>query len=80
LPLLDGQVHHDTHALPMGNYVIAVGNYVIVSPSELGNCMIADTVCKRAGCSMWGEHNGPLCTVVRQEPLRAAGDVADSVC
>ena len=31
LLLLDGQVHHDTHALPMGNYVIEVGNYVIVS-------------------------------------------------
>jgi hypothetical protein len=43
LPLLDGQVHHDTHAVPMGNYVIGVGNYVIVSPSELGNYMIADT-------------------------------------
>jgi hypothetical protein len=42
LPLLDGQVHHDTHAIPMGNYVIGVGNYVIVSPSELGNYMIAD--------------------------------------
>ena len=40
---LDGQVHHDTHAIPMGNYMIAVGNYVIVSPSELGNYMIADT-------------------------------------
>ena len=39
---LDGQVHHDTHAVPMGNYVIAVGNYVIVSPSELGNYKIAD--------------------------------------
>jgi hypothetical protein len=26
----------------MGNYVIAVGNYLIVSPSELGNYMIAD--------------------------------------
>jgi hypothetical protein len=26
----------------MGNYVIAVGNYVIVSPSELGNYKIAD--------------------------------------
>jgi hypothetical protein len=25
------------------NYVIAVRNYVIVSPSELGNYMIADT-------------------------------------
>jgi len=34
LLLLDGQVHHDTHALPMGNYVIEVGNYVIVSHSE----------------------------------------------
>jgi hypothetical protein len=39
---LDGQVHHDTHAIPMGNYVIAVGNYVIVTPSELGNYMSAD--------------------------------------
>ena len=36
------QVHHDTHALPMGNYVIGVGNYVIVSPSKLGNYKIAD--------------------------------------
>jgi len=26
----------------MGNYVIEVGNYVIVSPSELGNYKIAD--------------------------------------
>jgi hypothetical protein len=26
----------------MGNYVIAVGNYRIVSPSELGNYKIAD--------------------------------------
>jgi hypothetical protein len=42
LPLLDGQVHHDTHALPMGNYVIEVGNSVIATPSELGNYMIAD--------------------------------------
>ena len=27
----------------MGNYVIAVGNYVIVSPSELGNYKIVDS-------------------------------------
>ena len=40
---LDGQIHHDTHAVPMGNYVIGVGNYVIVSPSQLGNYKIADT-------------------------------------
>jgi hypothetical protein len=26
----------------MGNYVIAAGNYVIVSPSELGNYKIVD--------------------------------------
>jgi len=50
LPLLDGQVHHDTHSIPMGNYVIGVGNYVIVSPSELGNYMIADTVPRRGHC------------------------------
>jgi hypothetical protein len=32
-----------THVVPMGNYVIAkVGNYVIVNPSNLGNCVIAD--------------------------------------
>ena len=42
--LLDGQVHHDTHAVPMGNYVIGVGNYVIATPSELGNYMSADNV------------------------------------
>jgi hypothetical protein len=28
----------------MGNYVIAVGNYLIVSPSELGNYVIADSL------------------------------------
>jgi hypothetical protein len=43
LPLLDGQVHHDTHAVPRGNYVIGAGNYLIATPSELGNYMIADT-------------------------------------
>ena len=42
LLLLDGQVHHDTHVIPMGNYVIGVGNYVSVSPSELGNYVSAD--------------------------------------
>jgi hypothetical protein len=42
LHLLDGQVHHDTHAVPTGNYVIGAGNYLIATPSELGNYMIAD--------------------------------------
>jgi hypothetical protein len=27
----------------MGNYVIAVGNYMIADPSNLGNFMIADS-------------------------------------
>jgi hypothetical protein len=27
----------------MGNYVIGVGNYVIATPSELGNYVIADS-------------------------------------
>jgi hypothetical protein len=49
LLLLDGQVHHDTHAVPMGNYAIGVGNYVIVSPSELGNYKIADTAGTNSG-------------------------------
>jgi hypothetical protein len=43
LLLLDGQVHHDTHAIPMGNYVSEVRNYVSVSPSDLGNYVSADT-------------------------------------
>ena len=33
----------------MGNYVIAVGNYVIVSPSELGNYKIVDTQVSLSG-------------------------------
>jgi hypothetical protein len=32
----------------MGNYVIAVRKYVIVSPSELGNYKIADTISRRS--------------------------------
>jgi len=43
LLLLDGQVHHDTHVIPMGNYVSEVGNYLSVSPSELGNYVSVDT-------------------------------------
>jgi len=48
LLLLDGQVHHDTHAVPMGNYVSEVGNYVIATPSDLGNYMSADIRAHRA--------------------------------
>ena len=40
---LDGQVHPDTHVLPMGNYVIRMGNYVTASRSALGNFVIVDT-------------------------------------
>jgi hypothetical protein len=36
LLLLDGQVHHDTHVIPMGNYVSEVGNYVSASRSNRG--------------------------------------------
>jgi len=43
LLLLDGQVHHDTHLIPMGNYVIEVGNYLSANPSDLGNYVSADT-------------------------------------
>ena len=42
MPLRDGQVHHDTHVIPRGNYVIGVGNYLLATPSELGNCKIVD--------------------------------------
>ena len=43
MPLRDGQVHHDTHVIPRGNYVIGVGNYLLATPSELGNCKIVDS-------------------------------------
>ena len=48
--LLDGQVHHDTHPIPMGNYVIEVGNYLSANPSDLGNYVSADT---RPQCGNW---------------------------
>jgi hypothetical protein len=38
----------------MGNYVIGVGNYVIATPSELGNYMIADTY-KSVLHPIWGK-------------------------
>ena len=41
--LLDGQVHHDTHIIPMGNYVSEVGNYLSARPSDLGNYVSADS-------------------------------------
>jgi hypothetical protein len=43
LLLLDGQVHHDTHPIPMGNYVSGAGNYLSANPSDLGNYVSADT-------------------------------------
>jgi hypothetical protein len=62
LPLLDGQVHHDTHAAPMGNYVIEVGDYQIVSPSELGNYKIADTLrCIRTSATVMRHTFGKAC-------------------
>jgi hypothetical protein len=42
LLLLDGQVHHDTHPIPMGNYVSEVGKYLSANPSDLGNYVSAD--------------------------------------
>jgi hypothetical protein len=42
LLLLDGQVHHDTHVIPLGNYVSEAGNYVSANPSDLGNYVSAD--------------------------------------
>ena len=50
--LLDGQVHHDTHAIPMGNYVSEVGNYVNANPSELGNYVSADTHSATSGAGV----------------------------
>ena len=36
----------------MGNYVIGVGNYVIVSPSQLGNYKIADSLAREQRITM----------------------------
>jgi hypothetical protein len=42
--LPDDQARTDTHAIPMGNYVILpVRNYVLTSAPQLGNYVIADT-------------------------------------
>jgi hypothetical protein len=49
LLLLDGQVHHDTHPIPMGNYVSEVGNYLSANPSDLGNYVSADTQSQVSG-------------------------------
>jgi hypothetical protein len=41
--LPDDQARTDTHAIPMGNYVILpVRNYVLTSAPQLGNYVIAD--------------------------------------
>src|SRR5438270_468601 len=40
----DGQVHPDTHAMHMDNYVIGVSNNVIVNRSTLGNSVSVHTV------------------------------------
>ncbi len=45
LLLRDGQVHPDTHVIPMGNYVIRVGNYVSADRSTMGNYVSADSRC-----------------------------------
>ena len=51
----------------MGNYVIGVGNYVIATPSELGNCKIADTDAHILAIEGSRKHHGkverklPLC-------------------
>ena len=46
----------------MGNYVIGVGNYVIVSPSELGNyvsrCVIGPGLKRSAHCCRYGRQPG----------------------
>jgi putative transposase len=77
LLLLDGQVHHDTHAVPMRSYVIGVGNYLIVSPSELGNYKIADMAMDldgRPGTLRSLIHDrDPLFTAAFAEVLRAEG-------
>ena len=53
--LLDGQVHHDTHVIPMGNYVSEVGNYLSARPSDLGNYVSADTQPDKPTMSKYAE-------------------------
>jgi hypothetical protein len=51
LLLLDGQVHHDTHVIPKGNYVSGVGNYVSVTRSNVENYVSADNGVRLTGAS-----------------------------
>ena len=78
--LRDGQVHHDTHPIPMGNYVIAVGNYVSVSPSDLGNYVSADTHESPEGSAnpRGGRAAKPPLTMVPQKSLPPQGKSRDS--
>jgi hypothetical protein len=65
LLLSDGQVHHDTHAVPMGNYVTpGLGNYVLTSAPWLGNYVIADT---RANFATWLDAVG-ISRMIDDEP------------
>ena len=64
--LLDGQVHHDTHVIPVGNYMIGVGNYVTATPSELGNYMSADNRARIAQFRQEGHDLAELCGIYRQ--------------
>ena len=64
------QVHHDTHALPMGNYVIGVGNYVIATPSEVGNYKIAD---KQTGSH---QESSKLTRCVKRPPKQSVAEVS----
>ena len=74
--LLDGQVHHDTHPIPMGNYVSAVGNYVSVNPSDLGNYVSADKGFEFAPLPHRGradaeQPDGPQCFAPRGQDYHA---------
>src|SRR5260370_950255 len=54
----DGQVHPDTHAMHMDNYVIGVSNNVIVNRSTLGNSVSVHMQEALGICRDLGDRNG----------------------
>ncbi len=59
-----GQEDHtkpDTHSVPLGNYMIGLGNYVSVNRSDLGNFLIAHTLLRKKARSYIGDVAKPHC-------------------
>jgi hypothetical protein len=58
----------DTHPVPPGNYVIRLGNYVTVNPSQLGNSVIVHILAPRWRRRPPGRQRTPRSRLHRHDP------------